>query len=677
LTSYVDELKKQIEEARSKALNESNNNSDKNRDNSSDNSNNNSNNDNNNDLDKDKNNSNLKNKEIDLNSEDIRSSDVKSNFNENKDTNKNESLNKDTDRLVTLKEGFNIKTNDNSYNNDVGNSTTNVTSDYNKINFNENKDVNINESLNKDSNENISSKLKDQLESSAVGKLSFEKIRKVEDKEKNSKDLEKNWLEKSHLVTKYGDVEIYRIDGEILLLYKVPTPKPSPSQKLIINTLKEAATRLITSDPYKIKDPLQRKNIYYQKIIEILENAPEINIPKHLFDFYASTVVKEMVGYGVIEPLLLDDKLEEIMIVGPNKPTYIYHVDFGMMTTNIIFYSDDQIYEIIDKISRTVGRRLDISNPLLDARLPDGSRVNATIAPASIDGSTLTIRKFKKDPYTIVDLINNSTLNYETAAFLWSIVEGFNGAKPANIIISGGTGSGKTTTLNVLANFISESDRILTIEDTAELKLPLKHLIRFEGRPPGLEGTGELTLDILVKNSLRMRPDRIIVGEIRHTEALSLFTAMNTGHDGCMGTIHANSARETLVRITAPPMDVPMLMLAGLDFIIVQKRLNTDKGSVRRIVSISEITGVLDNKPQANVIFRWDPKTDRLERTEHPIQYFEIIKDYSKLSDENIKNLIEKRIEVLEELVKNNERDIIEVSKKVQETYISQRNLKK
>lgn len=504
--------------------------------------------------------------------------------------------------------------------------------------------------------------------------ISASKINLAENANKDNKnDFEKDWDEKSHLVTKYGIVEIYRIDNQALYHYKIPTPKPTASQKLIINTLKEAATRLITIDPYKIRDPLQRQNIYYQKILDILENAPEINVPKHMFDFYAGAVVKEMVGFGQIEPLLQDDKLEEIMIIGPNKPTYVYHRDYGMMTTNVVFYSDDGVLEIIDKIARILGRRVDISNPLLDARLPDGSRVNATIHPASIDGATITIRKFRADPYTIVDLIKFSTLNLEVAAFLWCIVDGF-GAKPANIVISGGTGSGKTTLLNVLANFIPDSNRVLTIEDTAELKLPIKQVIRFEGRPPGLEGKGELTLDVLVKNSLRMRPDRVIVGEIRHTEALSLFTAMNTGHDGCMGTIHANSARETLVRITSPPMEVPLMMLAGLDFIIVEKRLNTSKGMVRRIVNIAEISGILDNDPKADIIFKWNPTTDNLERTDVPIKFFEMIKTYTNLTDNDIKSILTKRINILNDLVNKNIGVLEEVSKMIQHEYINQKS---
>ena len=474
---------------------------------------------------------------------------------------------------------------------------------------------------------------------------------------------------KSTLITKYGQTEIYRIEDEQLLHYKIPIPKPNPSQKLIINTLKEATTRLISSDPYKIRDPMQRRNLYYQKIIEILENASEINIPKHMYDFYADAVVKEMTGYGIIEPLLQDDKLEEVMIVGPKKPVYVYHSEYGMLTTNVSFNTDEEIEEIIDKIARTLGRQVDISNPILDARLPDGSRVNATIPPASIDGATVTIRKFRADPYTIVDLINYKTVNIEVAAFLWSVVEGF-GAKPANILISGGTGSGKTTLLNVLANFIPEKDRILTIEDTAELQLPLTHLIRFEGRPPGVEGKGELSLDILTKNTLRMRPDRIIVGEIRHKEANALFTAMNTGHDGCMGTVHANSARETLVRLTSPPMNVPMLMLAGLDFIIIQKRISTPKGQVRRITAIAEVTGVLDNDPKANIVFQWNPQTDELERTELPIRYFDTIKSYTNLSEIGIKKIIESRIMILNDMVNNKVRDLKDVSKIIQNSYV-------
>lgn len=334
-------------------------------------------------------------------------------------------------------------------------------------------------------------------------------------------------------VKSYGKVKIYRVPGKPLAYYFIPTVKPTAIERRMINTLKEATTRLISITPYKIRNVDERRIVYKQKVIEIIKNNLSLKIPESKINFYAEAVVREMVGYGLIDELIKDDNLEEIMIVGPKKPVYVFHREFEMMLTNIEFFSEQEIEELLNKIAREVGRRVDVASPLLDARLPDGSRVNATIPPASISGGTLTIRKFRQDPYSIVDLIRMGTISSEAAAFLWVAVEGMN-TKPANILISGGTGSGKTTLLNVLASFIPDRERIITIEDTAELNLPIKHWIRLESRPPGLEGTGELKMDILTKNSLRMRPDRIIVGEIRHEEAFTLFTAMNTGHDGAV-----------------------------------------------------------------------------------------------------------------------------------------------
>ncbi len=333
------------------------------------------------------------------------------------------------------------------------------------------------------------------------------------------------------MIDQYGLVKIYTVPGKPLPYYVVPVARPTKQEKAVINTIKEAATRLIAISAYRIRDPTQRRAVYKQRILEILKNSPELHIPTRRFDDYAEFVIREMVGYGIIDPLVMDDDLEEIMVIGAKKPVYIFHRKYEMMSTNIEFYSDKEIIDLINRIARHVGRRVDISAPLLDARMPDGSRVNATIPPASVEGATLTIRKFRKDPYTIIDLLDNNTMTSEVAAFLWLCVDGL-GAKPANILISGGTGSGKTTTLNSLASFIPDTERVVSIEDTAELALPLKHWIRMEARLPGLEGKGELTLDILTKNSLRMRPDRIIVGEVRHDEAFTLFTALNTGHDG-------------------------------------------------------------------------------------------------------------------------------------------------
>ncbi len=485
---------------------------------------------------------------------------------------------------------------------------------------------------------------------------------KETEKEKitSSVDLELESMDKKE-IDSYGDVKVYKVPGKVLPYYVIPVTKPTLGERTIINTIKEAATRLIAIAPYKIRDPEQRRTVYRQKIIEILQASSELNIPERRFNFYAESVVREMVGYGLLDPLIRDDQLEEIMVIGPKKPVYIFHRKHEMMMTNIEFFSDSEITDLINRIAREIGRRVDMSSPLLDARLADGSRVNATIPPASISGSSLTIRKFREDPYSIIDLIKYGTFNTTSAAFAWLCVDGL-GVKPANILITGGTGSGKTTTLNVLASFIPERERIVTIEDTAELNLPLKHIISLESRPPGLEGTGELTLDILTKNSLRMRPDRVIVGEVRHDEAFTLFTAMNTGHDGCLGTIHANSPQETLVRVTSPPMNVPEVMLSGLDLVIVEHRIHDKKkGTIRRITEIAEVTGVLENKTSTQTLFERDAVKDKLIRTNVESIFLKNLMKFTGYTAKQIEDELNAREKFFEKLIEKGTRDMGEV----------------
>ncbi|MFA5763755.1 MAG: CpaF family protein [archaeon] len=468
-------------------------------------------------------------------------------------------------------------------------------------------------------------------------------------------------------LAKYGKVTIYEIAGEPMKFYFIPTLRPTSAERKIINTIKEATTRLVSIAPFKVRNPEERRFLYKQKITDIINSNPNLKIPPSRLNFYADAVVREMVGYGLIDDLIKDDKLEEIMVVGPKKPVYVFHREFEMMETSIEFFSEQEIEDLINKIAREVGRRVDVSNPLLDARLTDGSRVNATIPPASISGGTLTIRKFREDPYSIIDLIRKGTLSSEAAAFLWICIDGMN-VKPANMLISGGTGSGKTTLLNVLAAFISQRERVLTIEDTAELSLPLKHWIRMEARPPGLEGTGELRIDILTKNALRMRPDRIIVGEIRHDEAFTLFTAINTGHDGSLGTVHANSSQETLVRVTSPPMNVPKIMLSGLDLIIVEHRYHDrKKGTIRRVSEISEVYGGMTDDVKTQAIFQRDPVKDVLERTLINSKYIKTLRDFTGLSKEKFDAELDIRKQFLEKLVEENIHDLKKVSELAQD----------
>ncbi len=263
-------------------------------------------------------------------------------------------------------------------------------------------------------------------------------------------------------------------------------------------------------------------------------------------------VYSDIVGYGPLEPFLADPEITEIMVNGPGT---IYVERFGKIElTNVTFESDAHLRRIIDRIVAPIGRRVDEGSPMVDARLPSGYRVNATIPPLSLGGSLLTIRKFAATPFTAQDLIANGTVSGNVVTFLKACVE-----SRVNMVISGGTGSGKTTLLNVAASFIPTNERIITIEDVAELQLGRGHVLRLEKRPPNIEGKGEITIRQLVINALRMRPDRIVVGESRGGEALDMLQAMNTGHDGSMTTIHSNSPRDTLRRIET------MVLMAGME----------------------------------------------------------------------------------------------------------------
>jgi len=299
----------------------------------------------------------------------------------------------------------------------------------------------------------------------------------------------------------------------------------------------------------------------------------------------------EILGYGPIEPLLKDPTVSEVMVNGP-KMVYVERSG-KLELTDVVFQDDDHVMRVIDRIVSPLGRRIDESSPTVDARLPDGSRVNAIIPPIALNGPTITIRKFSKDPFTVEDLIRFGTFTAEMATFLKACVEA-----RLNIVVSGGTGSGKTTMLNVLSSFIPDDERIVTIENAAELQLRQDHVVRLESRPANIEGKGEISIRDLVINSLRMRPERIVVGECRGGEALDMLQAMNTGHDGSMTTAHANSPRDTLSRMETmclmAGMDLPVRAIreqiaAAVDLIVQQERL---KDGSRRITSVTEVQGM-------------------------------------------------------------------------------------
>ena len=322
-------------------------------------------------------------------------------------------------------------------------------------------------------------------------------------------------------------------------------------------------------------------------------------------------IMDEVVGFGPIEPLIRNPEISEIMVNGPNQ---VFVERRGKLEkTDVVFRDEKHVLHIIDKIVSPLGRRIDESMPMVDARLPDGSRVNAIIPPLSLVGPVITIRKFSKDPLTIHDLIRFGTLTPQMATFLEACVKG-----RLNIIISGGTGSGKTSTLNVLSSFIPETERIVTIEDAAELQLRQEHVITLESRPPNIEGKGAITIRDLVRNALRMRPERIIVGEVRSGEALDMLQAMNTGHDGSLTTGHANSPRDILSRLETmvmmAGMELPVRaireqMASAFDLIVQQNRF---KDGSRKITHLTEVVGMEGDVITLQDIFVY--KTEGLDK---------------------------------------------------------------
>lgn len=316
-------------------------------------------------------------------------------------------------------------------------------------------------------------------------------------------------------------------------------------------------------------------------------------------------VLSDVIGLGPIDPLISDPSVTEVMVNGPSK---VYVEQGGRLTrTTITFRDDAHVRSIIDRIVSRIGRRIDEASPLVDARLEDGSRINAIIPPLAVSGPTLTIRKFSHEALSVPDLIRLNTLTPETAELLQACVKA-----RLNIIIAGGTGTGKTTLLNIVSSFIPEGERIVSIEDAVELQLQQEHVVRLESRPPNIEGKGEISIRDLVRNSLRMRPDRIIVGEVRGAEALDMLQAMNTGHDGSLSTVHANTPRDALARLETlvlmAGMDLPLRAIreqiaSSINLMVQLARL---RDGTRRVVALSEVHGMEGQTITMQDIFKFD-----------------------------------------------------------------------
>lgn len=353
---------------------------------------------------------------------------------------------------------------------------------------------------------------------------------------------------------------------------------------------------VLTRDDKTIRELASKFKTFYDQL--------QLSLPADQQRMLFDEILAEMVGFGPLEPLLSDESITEIMVNGPNQ---IYIEQKGKLKeVDVTFENDDHVMRVINRIIAPLGRRVDRKWPMVDARLPDGSRVNAIIPPCSIKGPTITIRKFNKKPLTWQDLVRFGTVTEDMMMFLEACIR----AK-LNMVVAGGTGSGKTTLLNVLSSFIPDDERIITIEDAAELQLVQRHVISLESKPADVDGSGRVEIRDLVKNSLRMRPERIVVGECRGGETLDMLQAMNTGHDGSLTTLHANTPRDTLSRLETmclmSGMDLPIRVLreqvsSAINLIVQQARL---RDGTRKVINITEVQGMEENNIVLQDVFTW------------------------------------------------------------------------
>jgi len=365
--------------------------------------------------------------------------------------------------------------------------------------------------------------------------------------------------------------------------------------------LAENISRSMEGEPLQLGD---RAEAIKQRLEDIYVQT-KVTLPDDIRRQVFNEILDEMTGFGPIQPLLDDPDVSEVMVNGPKK---VFIEKGGKLTkTGVTFDDDDHVERVIDRIILPLGRRVDADSPTVDARLPDGSRVNAIIRPVAIDGPSITIRKFKKDKLSIQQLVNFGSLTQNMAEFLKACV-----LAHLNIVISGGTGSGKTTLLNVLSGYIQEEERIVTIEDAAELQLQQDHVVRLETKVANTDGRGAVSIRDLVRNSLRMRPDRIVVGECRGGEALDMLQAMNTGHDGSLTTLHANTPRDALSRLETmvlmSGMDLPLKVVrqqisSAVDLIVQQTRL---KDGQRKVTAVTEVVGMEGDTVVMTDIFKFE-----------------------------------------------------------------------
>jgi len=466
-------------------------------------------------------------------------------------------------------------------------------------------------------------------------------------------------------------ITIKKMVEEYVPIYNIRFPRIEPATEAILESIKDSLIQTVKLEISEILDPRsvqEIKNRFLESAMEIIQKQmPRISDGEK--DALAGYLIHEMLGLGRLEIMLNDDELEEIVVNNSAEPLWVYHKEFGWLKTNVIIPGEEKIYNYASIIGRKVGRQITNLDPLLDAHLTTGDRVNATLFPISTKGNTITIRKFRRDPWTMIHFIDpkEKTLSAEVAALLWLCMQ-----YELNIIVSGGTASGKTSVLNSLMAFIPPNHRIISIEDTRELRLPdFLHWIPLTTREPNPEGKGEVSMLDLLVNSLRMRPDRVIVGEVRRQkEAEVMFEAMHTGHS-VYSTIHADRADQVLRRLTNPPIGLPEALLESLHLLVIQYRHR--RLGIRRTLEVAEIitSGEIGGRIQTRleILYRWNPRTDSIDKVKESTRLLGEIRMHTGMTDEQMKDNLKEKEKILNWMLKHNVKTVNTVGKIVADYY--------
>lgn len=465
-------------------------------------------------------------------------------------------------------------------------------------------------------------------------------------------------------------VEIKKESSSII--YELHVPEINIATATLLNEVRNELVSASTIGMKEILDPNSFNDIKkrFMNEAKVLLESKLPNLKEEIKEFLVGKLMQDMLGLGEIEFLINDIHLEEIVIPTSKEPMRIYHKKYGWLLTNLTVSREDEIANYSNIIARRVGRQITVLSPLLDAHLVSGDRVNSILYPISTKGNTITIRKFARDPYTIIDLINNRTCDVETAILLWLAIE-----YEMNVLISGGTASGKTVLLNACMPFIPPNHRIISVEDTRELMLPdFLYWTPLVTRIANPEGKGGVSMLDLLINSLRMRPDRIILGEMRRQEeAMVLFEAMHTGHS-VYATLHADSAAETVSRLTNPPLNIPPNLLKAVNLNVIMFR--DRKKGIRRVLQIAEFEAG-EGRASANIIYRWVPEEDKIIKHSENSRFFEDISRNTGMSQREIDENLQEKKKILEWMIKNNIRGLNDFGKVVSIYYLDREGLMK